>query len=125
MEIGVYRACLEVCPWEKLMAKAGLGIFSVVSTKVSAHPEGSSGAGVKPGYQVFAIHLDQSFDGSFCPGGSMTPGEVLLFIRGQFPEVVPPPPCSNQLGNRCLHPETGIWAASHGIREAVSCRIPT
>ena len=87
----MYRACLEVCPWEKLMAKAGLGIFSVVSTKVSAHPEGSSGAGVKPGYQVFAIHLDQSFDGSFCPGGSMTPGEVLLFIRGQFPEVVPPP----------------------------------
>ena len=94
----MYRACLEVCPWEKLMAKAGLGIFSVVSTKVSAHPEGSSGAGVKPGYQVFAIHLDQSFDGSFCPGGSMTPGEVLLFIRGQFPEVVPPPPMLQSAG---------------------------
>lgn len=39
------------CPWEKLTEEAGLAISNVVSTKVSAHLSGISGAGVKPQYQ--------------------------------------------------------------------------
>lgn len=38
MEICVCRRCLGVCPWEKLIEEAGLGIFNVVSAKVSVHP---------------------------------------------------------------------------------------
>ena len=38
VEICVCRRCLEVCPWEKLIMEARLGIFSVVSAKVSVHP---------------------------------------------------------------------------------------
>lgn len=38
VEIRVCRRCLGVCPWEKLIKEARLGIFSVVSAKVSVHP---------------------------------------------------------------------------------------